>query len=306
MGNIIFVLGFVVGSVLGSFVKAIADRSLGKKSFWGRSYCPKCRHKLAWYDLFPVVSYIYLRGKCRYCHKKIGIEYLVVEVMMGILVGFLFWQSFKNFQFSDFSFQSIFNFQFSVTLLDLLLKIFFITTLAVLFLTDLKKMFIPDRVVLPAIWIGLIFLSLITLYKIGYLYYYLSQSPVGRLLLPLHSEYFQRHAIILAQPLFYGILMGFLIGGFFLSLIIVTSGKGMGGGDVKLGAFMGLVLGFPQAIFAVVLSFLIGAIFAVALIISGKKHFGQTIPFGPFLVLGSLIMLFWGNQIVDWYLHIGI
>jgi len=80
----------------------------------------------------------------------------------------------------------------------------------------------------------------------------------------------------------------------------------MGGGDVKLGAFMGLVLGFPQAIFAVVLSFLIGAIFAVALIISGKKHFGQTIPFGPFLVLGSLIMLFWGNQIVDWYLHIGI
>lgn len=88
-----------------------------------------------------------------------------------------------------------------------------------------------------------------------------------------------------------------------MALIAVTKGKGMGGGDVKLGVLMGLGLGFPQSILAVILAFLSGAIVSLILISGGKKHFGQTIPFGPFLVLGSLITLFWGNRILDWYLH---
>ncbi len=106
------------------------------------------------------------------------------------------------------------------------------------------------------------------------------------------------------QPLLGGILMGLLIGGFFWGLIIITKGKGMGGGDVKLGAFMGLMLGFPQALIALILSFLTGAVFSIILIIFGKKSFGQVIPFGPFLVLGSLIVLFWGQEILNWYLSI--
>ncbi|KKR41421.1 MAG: Type 4 prepilin-like protein leader peptide-processing enzyme [Candidatus Daviesbacteria bacterium GW2011_GWC2_40_12] len=79
----------------------------------------------------------------------------------------------------------------------------------------------------------------------------------------------------------------------------------MGGGDVKLGAFMGIILGFPQALLALMLAFFTGAIFSLFLIILGKKSFGQSIPFGPFLVLGSLTALFWGDQILDWYLHLG-
>ena len=71
------------------------------------------------------------------------------------------------------------------------------------------------------------------------------------------------------------------------------------------GAFIGLMLGFPQALVALILSFLTGAIFSIILIIFGKKHFGQTIAFGPFLVLGSIITLFWGSQIIDWYLKMG-
>ncbi|MBI2196757.1 prepilin peptidase [Candidatus Daviesbacteria bacterium] len=297
------VIGFILGTILGSFVKALADRSLGKKSFWGRSYCLSCHHKLAWYDLFPIASYILLRGKCRYCHKKIGIEYLLVEIGMGILVGFLFWQTPFVIARSEATWQSVF--QSSILLVDLLSKTFFITILAVLFLTDLKKMLIPDRVIKPAIVIALVSLIVVTIYKVSYLYYSLSQSMVGRLLLPPHSDYFQRHAIAAAQPLMWGIFMGILIGGFFYGLIIITRGKGMGGGDVKLGAFIGLMLGFPQALFALILAFLTGAVFSIGLIIFGKKHFGQTIPFGPFLVLGSLIMLYWGNQIVDWYLKLG-
>lgn len=286
-------VGFFLGTILGSFVKALADRSLESKSFWGRSYCPKCRHKLAWYDLFPILSHVLLKGKCRYCHKKIPLEYLLTEIILGILIAYLFVQSFSNFQFSVF-------------ILEIVLKIFFVVVLAILFLTDLKKMLIPDRIILPAILIGITSLLAITIYKIGYLYYYLSQSPIGQKLLPPYSDYFQRHVLISAQPFLLSLLIGALIGGFFLSLIIVTRGKGMGGGDVKLGAFIGIMLGFPNALLALILSFITGAIFSIGLVISGKKHFGQTIPFGPFLVSGSLIALFWGNQILDWYLHLGL
>ncbi len=276
-------IGFLLGTVLGSLCLVLAERGLTDKSFWGRSYCPHCKKNLRWYDLFPVLSYIFLKGKCRYCHKKISIEYLVVEVVMGLLIGFLFWQEFS---------------------LELIYKTFFITILVSLFITDIKKMLIPDRIILPSILIGFVLSLVITIFKIGYLYYSLSSHDIGKYLLPAHSPYFFRHAYLISQPLLSGILMAILIGGFFWGLIVVTRGKGMGGGDVKLGAFIGLMLGFPQGLLAIIMSFVIGAIFSVCLLVTGKKHFGQTIPFGPFLVIGSLAALFWGGRIIDWYLNL--
>lgn len=305
MDLIVIFWGFVLGAVLGSFSLALADRSLSDKSYLGRSICTYCKKPLNWYDLFPILSYLALGGKCRYCHKKIGIEYLLVEVVMGILIAFVFWQSLGSLQLTVYSLQAVTDYKFLITIFDLIFKVFFITVLAILFITDIKDMFIPDRIVLPSIVIAFVFLIGITVYKIGYLYYFLSQTPIGQKLLPPYSDYFYRHAIMAAEPLYMGVLMGLLIGGFFWGLIIITRGKGMGGGDVKLGALMGLGLGFPGALLSLMLAFLSGAIFSVGLILMGKKRFGQTIPFGPFLVLGSLVTLFWGNQIMDWYLNLG-
>lgn len=296
----IFILGFILGTVLGSFIKVLADRSLAKKSFQGRSICIFCKHKLNWFDLIPIISFLILKGKCRYCYKKISLEYLLVEGGMGILVGFLFW-----YQLSSLNFLS-FNFQTSIVTADLLFKVFFISVLITLFLTDLKDMFIPDRIVIPAIKFSFFYLLGVTLYKIGYLYYYLNQTPIGQKLLPPYSDYFQRHALISAEPFLYSILMALIIGGFFMGLIIITKGKGMGGGDVKLGALMGLALGLPNSLVALVLAFLSGAVFSLFLILFGKKHFGQSIPFGPFLVLGCLGVLFFGTEILNWYLHLQV
>ncbi|TSC87423.1 MAG: Uncharacterized protein G01um10147_600 [Microgenomates group bacterium Gr01-1014_7] len=293
-------LGFIVGTALGSFAKAIADRSLTNRSFWGRSCCEGCKKNLPWYDLLPVFSFFLLHGKCRYCRKGIGIEYLLVEVVMGVLIGYLFNQQVSNFQFS------IFNFKFLIFIIDLLFKTFFITVLVALFLTDIKKMLIPDRVVLPAIVISIVFIIFITVMKITFLYFSLNQTRIGQLLLPPHSDYFQRHALMIAEPLFLGILMGVLIGGFFMALIIITRGKGMGGGDVKLGALMGLVLGFPNSILALMVAFLSGAIISLILIFGGKKHLKSAIPFGPFLVFGSLVALFFGKEIFNRYLGLDI
>lgn len=289
------IIGFVVGTVLGSFTKALADRSLSNRTFWGRSYCFWCKHQLHWYDLFPIVSYLLLRGKCRYCHKAIGIEHLLVEVVMGLIIAFLFYQSFPNFK----------NIQDFFVILDIVFKSFFITILAILFLTDLKKMLIPDQIVLPAIILAAIYLIAVTLLKIGYLYYSLSQTFIGKLLLPPHSDYFQRHAMIIVEPFVWAVVSGLLIAGFFYGLILITKGKGMGGGDVSLGAFMGLSLGFPASLLAVTAAFLIGAIYSIILILLGKKHFKQNIAFGPFLVMGSLLALFWADKIINWYLHFG-
>lgn len=246
-------LEFGLGAILGSLAKALADRSLTNQTFLGRSKCPKCHHQLNYYDLFPIVSLLLLKGKCRYCSKSVGWEYLWVEIVMGILVAYLFQSSVVSSQLS------------ATIILDLGYKIFFITTLVILFLTDLRKMLIPDRITYPAILVSLVYTVLIGLWQ--------------------------------------AILMGILIAGFFMLLIIITRGKGMGGGDVKLGALMGLALGFPNSMLALVLAFLSGAILALLLIVLGKKRFGQTLPFGPFLVLGALTALFWGKEIISWYLQ---
>lgn len=207
----------------------------------------------------------------------------------------LFYQAPNNFQF---------DFKTILFLFDLLFKSFFMTVLAIVALTDLKKTLIPDRIMFPSIYIGLVALIAVTLSKVIYLYYYLNQTPLGQSLLPPKSDYFTRHALIYAQDLLGSLSSAVIIAGFFLMLIIVTKGRGMGGGDVKLGFFIGLGLGFPNGILAVMLSFITGAMAAIMLIIGGKKHFGENIPFGPFLVVGSLIALFWGNDIINWYINL--
>lgn len=300
--------GFLLGLILGSFIKVLADRSLSKESFWGRSYCNACKKHLSLYDLFPILSFLSTKGRCRYCHKKISFEYPLVEIVMGILLGFLFYQNLQSslpLGAHVFSLQPIFSFQFFLLLFNLIFKTFFISVLLILFLTDSKKMFIPDRIIIPSLKIGFILSLFITGYKLSFLYFFLKTTPVGRFLLPPFSDYFQRHALYSSIPFLTGVLMAFLIGGFFYLLIVITKGKGMGGGDVKLGAFMGLMLGFPQSLIALIVSFVTGAVFSIILIILGKKHFGQVIPFGPFLVIGSLTALFWGDQILSWYLRLG-
>ncbi len=137
---IYFLTGFIFGTILGSFLKALADRSLEDKSFSGRSVCPKCKHKLGLLDLIPVVSYLYLRGKCRYCKKPISSEYLLVEILTGLLLGGLFLLYLPK----DFLTQNLISQIFSGVFL--LFQSFIVVVLLVSFLTDIKSGIIPDRI----------------------------------------------------------------------------------------------------------------------------------------------------------------
>lgn len=291
-----WILGVILGLVLGSLVECLGRRATTTKSFWGRSFCDNCKKILRWYDLFPILSYILLSGKCRYCHKKIPLEETVVEIVFAVLIGMLFFYTVPA------NLLELSNAQLILTVAELIFKVFVICVLGILFITDIREGLIPDRISYPAILISLGYLLAASIYKVGLLYQSLSSSVLGKYLLPPHSDYFQRHALLSAATLFSGLESAALITLFFGSLILVTRGRGMGGGDLKLGVFIGLSLGVMNGVLALFLAFVLGSIVGVVLLIFRKKHFGQTIPFGPFLSLGSYTALVFGKQILENYL----
>lgn len=293
-------IGFIFGTILGSLALCLADRSLKEESFTGRSYCETCKKSLKWYDLFPVFSFIYNRGHCRNCHKKLSFWYPSVEILTGILVAIAFYLTLPlNFLTLDY-------FQMAMVLSDLAFQCFAITVLVIVLITDIKQGIIPDRITFPSAKIAIAYLFLMTIIKVGFFYYTLDKSEVGKYLLPPYSDYFLRHSYDIAIPLIFSLLSALSLGVFFAGIIILTGGRGMGGGDLKLGVIMGLFLSFPNSLLATILAFMIGSVFGIALILAGKKNFGQTIPFGPFLTIGSIIALFWGSKIIEYYLNFNL
>lgn len=125
---------FLLGLCIGSFLNCIIYRLEQKKSLSGRSFCPSCNHTLSWKDLFPVFSYLFLGGKCRYCKKKISFQYPLVEIFTGVV------------------FLSIFLSQFQPDkMLDAIFMFYIISVLIIIFIYDLKHYLIPDKVLFPAI-----------------------------------------------------------------------------------------------------------------------------------------------------------
>lgn len=290
------ILGFILGITIGSLAKALADRSLTNRSFWGRSHCESCQHILSWYDLFPLISYLTLRGKCRYCQNEISLEYPFVEILSGFLIALIFIRFFPE------NLLHLNPILIVTALLNLFFLVFITCILIVVMLTDLKTGLIPDRITYPAIVISFFYLILEAALKINLFYLSTIQSSLGKFLLPPYSDYYLNHVQPLLGEVFVRIVSGLLTGLFFMALIVATKGKGMGGGDMKLGAFLGLVLGFPAILVSISLSFLTGAIFGIALILAGKRKLGQTIPFGPFLSLGGILAILFGGDLLTWYL----
>ena len=265
-----FYLVFIFGLVFGSFLNVIVYRlKSGGSNGLSRSFCPNCRTILRWYDLIPIFSFIFLRGRCRYCHKKISWQYPIVETLSGLVWVLVAYKS--NFQFSIFNFQSISNFQF----LNFIYYIFILSALLVIAVYDFKWKIIPDKIIYPAIVVVLIF----NLFEI--------------------SKY--QNITIFLWPLLVAII-AFL----FLFLIFYFSkGRTMGLGDAKLAFLIGLFLSPLLAIAAFMLAFIIGAAFGIILIGLGKifshyKKWGMKsqISFGPFLVLGAFLAFFFSNLII--------
>lgn len=280
---------FILGSCVGSFLNVISDRlENGKSIIFGRSHCENCKNKLYVCDLIPIFSFLVLKGRCRYCKEKLSYVYLVSELLTGFIFVFTAFQLNLIKDISGFS------------ILSYIYLIIVFCAYIVILLSDFKFRLIPDKVVIPIIILifgTLIFNGFFTYFST---YNRLKVDPLGIYLIKV--GYMKNVMSPIITGTLYVIASSFIISLFFWFLIVITKGRGMGFGDVKLGFLIGLFNAWPNNVLAIFLGFFSGALFSLILILFGKKGMKDTIAFGPFLILGSFVSFFWGSQIVKWYL----
>lgn len=260
------IIVFALGLCVGSFLNVVIYRvTTGESPLEGRSKCPKCGHKIHWYHNIPLLSFALLKGKCAYCHRKISWQYPFVEFLTGTLFVWWFIIGRAFFLLTQTPWIYLQPF-FWLTVSVILLLIFFI---------DLIYGIIPDFLSLSLLVITFIYRALLTYTGI------------------MNIKDFTGY-----------IIAGVLLSLFFYSLHLITKGRGFGFGDVKLAMSLGLLQGIPKVLVGSFFSFVIGAAVGIILIAANKRKLGQTLPFGPFLVIGLAISLLWGSPIWDYYIHL--
>lgn len=257
---------FVLGTAVGSFLNVLIYRTINNESWvYGRSHCDFCSKKIHWYDNIPILSFLFLRGKTRCCQKAIPLSYPIVEFITGSL--FVWWYGI-GFVF----------FKLTESPLLVLQPLFWLIVgviLLTIFFSDLLHMIIPDFAVL-------LLLGMTVFYRV-----YLVTAGVMQL-----------------QDLWLAFLGMFISVVFLGSLWFFTQGRGMGLGDVKLVAPLSLLLGWPSILVGLFLSFMSGGFLGLMLIILRKRKMKQVIPFGPFLILGAVLALLWGDLVYSWYMSL--
>jgi leader peptidase (prepilin peptidase)/N-methyltransferase len=254
MNGIFVLLAAGFGLLIGSFLNVVAIRVLKKESIvFPPSHCVNCNHRLGPLDLFPVLSYLFLRGKCRYCKNPISPVYPAGELATGLLYALFAYQL---------GFHS-----------ELIVGLFFVSILVVITITDLREMLIPNRIIFFAMAVGAV------------LRLFVHTLPVWNYLA----------ALVMGLGILFAIT--------WISSALLKK-EGMGGGDLKLFAFIGLILGIKLTLLAIFMSSLLGTVFGLYLIIAGKYHRNQYMAFGPFIAAGSILVYLWGNEIIQWYMEL--
>ena len=212
-----------------------------------RSACPQCKHLIRWYENIPLVSWLFLRGRCSTCKVKISARYPLVEALTGLMFAYAAWH--WGFQLETVAVWSL------------------LATLIALTFIDLDTQLLPDNLTLPLAWLGLL-------------------VNVEGLLTPLDQ------AVIGAVA---GYLSLWLVYQLFRRL---TGKEGMGFGDFKLLAALGAWLGWKLLLPIVMVASMAGAVVGVTLIVFAGHARSKPIPFGPWLALGGVVALFWGQAIL--------
>ena len=220
--------------------------------FTSRSHCPHCGHLITALENIPVLSYLILRGKCSECSEHISVRYPVVEILTAVISGITAW-----------------SFGFTAALPFVLILVWSLVALSFI---DFDHKLLPDKLVYPILWLGLLVNSQNILTDI---YSALYGAVAGYLLLWIVYQAFK----------------------------LLTGKEGMGYGDFKLLSLIGAWLGWQMLPLVVLLSSLVGAIVGILGILILGRDKQLPIPFGPYLSVAALIALFWGQQIIDSYLQ---
>lgn len=247
-------VGFV-GLFMGSFINVLADRLAREETLMGRSHCDSCKHSLGWQDLIPVISYLFLRRRCRYCKAVFSVQYILVEIVTAaIYIGT--W-TLSMALFADLQMHII--------------HLILVSILWAMFLADMRYQIIPDELQIA--------LAVVSIFRIATIY---------------HFTFFHQDMTVWWSYLYAVALTTAPIYGLYL----ITRGKGMGFGDVKFAANMGLLVGLWGGAMALYVGFVMGGIVGAIMLIAGKKKLKSKIAFGPFLILGTYASLFFEHELL--------
>ncbi len=243
----------LTGLAVGSFLNVYIDRlPVGRSIVNVPSHCEACGHRLKVLDLVPVVSYLWLRGKCRYCSVRIPRRIPLVEIATGAIFAFIVYR-------------------YGLSTVSLVVMAY-ASVLILIFVIDLERQLILNAITYPSIVVALLV------------------TPWG----PLGEG-------VITRATYQDALLGFLLGGGVLLLVFVIARGGFGAGDVKLGALLGIMLGFVPTLITLEISFIAGGLAAILLIAFKIRRRKDQVPFGPFLAGAGIISLFWGQGISNWY-----
>ncbi|MBW2058337.1 MAG: prepilin peptidase [Deltaproteobacteria bacterium] len=304
------VSAFVLGAFVGSFLNVCISRMpKGESILFPPSHCPLCGHRIRFYDNIPILSFLWLGARCRYCRGPISLQYPLVELVGGMIGLLLFRRYGISVDFAGY-------FVFSAMI---------ITVSGI----DMVHRIIPDRISLPGIGAGLLF-SLLTprmslldsligtvigggsllVVTWGYsgfvkLKYRITgtshRKEMAKSLQELTIEELRREASL------YGIDAAALQSRKELVTAIgEAKGEGMGGGDVKLLAMIGSFLGgWRPILFVILIASFLGSVVGIPLMLAKGRDSKYAIPFGPFLGAGSIVYLLWGAEMIRWYFGLG-
>jgi len=249
----------LLGLFVGSFLNVCIDRlPQGKSIINPPSHCSACNHKLGIHDLVPLFSYLWLRGRCRYCGAPIPLRLPVVEGATSLTFTFLYWE-------------------FGLGL-ELGISLIYACLLIIIFVIDMENQLVLDKVTYPGMTLALAFS-------------FFWPGLEGISLLPGEAL---------------GRVVSSLVGGALglaaMALPFIIYRRGMGMGDIKLGALVGLMTGYPLVIVAILLSWITGGLVGATLLALKIKKRKDPIPFAPFLATSAMVTLLWGQAIWQWYL----
>jgi len=248
------IIVFVFGLCIGSFMNVCIYRVPASKSIvYPGSMCPKCGNVIRFYDNIPVLSYLWLKGRCRNCNEPISIRYPLVEIISGLfsLCVFLI---------------------FGLSLEGIIYYVF-ISMLLVITFIDIDHQIIPDALSIPGIPAGFI------------------------------------ASFVIPSLTYMDSLLGILAGGVSLFLVawiyeLIKGKSGMGGGDIKLLAMIGAFTGWKGVLFTIFISSAVGTLTGIIIMLRTQKGLKLAVPFGPFLSIGAIIYIFFGSQLIYWYLNL--
>ena len=255
------IIFFLFGDSVGSFLNVLIDRlPAGESLLSPPSHCPACDRPLARRDMVPIISYLILKGRCRYCKVSIPQRLLWVELGTGTLF--------------------ILFYLYYGLCWELALAIVYSCFFIALFVIDLDRRILPNKIVYPGIVLAFIVACL------GSIFGFQPETIAH-----LGFRLWVVDSVV-------GALAGFIL----LFIIALIFRGGMGWGDVKLAGMMGMILGFPLIFVALFLGIVIGGLAAGVLLIGKIKKRKETIPFGPFLAVATIFTMLWGEFILNWYL----